>query len=62
MNHEIYKRTPVNIDLSDFLDMKIIRSITKKEQNICEGPLKETERLPALKTMKTARLGWVSTS
>ena len=53
------KCTPVNIDLSDFTGHENDTIHKEEEQNICEGPLTETERLAALKTMETEKTpGW----
>ena len=53
------KRTPVNIDLSDFTGHENDTIYKEEQQNICEGPLTETERLAALKTMETEKTpGW----
>ena len=53
------RRTPVNIDLSDFFGHENDTLHNEEEQNICEGPLTETERLAALKTMETEKTpGW----
>ena len=53
------KRTPVNIDLSDFTGHENDTIHKEEEQNICEGSLTETERLAALKTMETEKTpGW----
>ena len=57
------KRTPVNIDLSDFTGHENDTIHKEEEQNICEGPLIETERLAALKTMETEKTpGWDGSS
>lgn len=53
------KRTPVNNGLSDFTGHENDTILKEEEQNICEGPLTETERLAALKTMETEKTpGW----
>lgn len=53
------KRTPVNNGLSDFTGHENYTIHKEEEQNICEGPLTETERLAALKTMETEKTpGW----